>query len=63
MRRLKHNIEHMSKMLGSAFPSKNSNTRGDLAFRLSLLSLMIGPTERRGFGLGEAKRLAGGKDG
>jgi hypothetical protein len=33
-------MEHLSKMLGSAFPSMTSNTQGDLAFRALLFSLM-----------------------
>ena len=47
-RRLKNDIEHLSKMLGSAFPSM-TYTRGDLAFRVLLLSLM---TIKRSPGVG-----------
>ena len=44
-------MEHLSKMLGSAFPSMTSNTQGDLAFRALLFSLMTGKPKLRGDGL------------
>jgi hypothetical protein len=64
-RGLEKRHRHLSKILGSAFPSMTSNTRGDLAFRVLLLSLMrIKPKPRcrvRGFagGVWASPRWAG----